>query len=188
MEIRLVGIDPGITRTGIALGKLNDERKLSVIRHSVFGAEGENWLEKCDDIASRTKTWILNNTNKHTYIQVFIEEPIQFSGKSWGAPTAAIQNRLFHAVIAAISDISMEHRPTHVGTVIPTTMKKLFANNGHADKALIIRKAERFYKFKDHWTKLNKETIADAIGILYCAYLFHKNPDPNDFKGVLSLI
>jgi Holliday junction resolvasome RuvABC endonuclease subunit len=186
MDTRLIGIDPGLVRTGIALGK-SDHGKLIVLKHSTFGAEGDNWLEKCEDVATRVKNWILNNTSKFTHLQVFIEEPIQFYGKTWGANTAAVQNRAFHAIISELSDLSSESRPTHIHTIQPMTMKRLFAKNGHAKKDLIVKRAKKLYAFRDNWSKQNTEATADAIGLLYCAYIFNAHYVGTTQKGIVEL-
>lgn len=136
------------------------------------------------DIAEKVTKWILLNTEAHCHLLIYIEEPFSYSSKK--IPGIPVINRLFAAISLHLSDLSMEHRIASISTVNPLTVKHTFTGYGRATKPQMIAKARRLYKF-DSMSKLNMETLADAIGILYCCYVFSSADYNKEIKGVIKL-
>lgn len=184
MKGKLIGIDPGFTATGLVLA-YPKERGIKVIRHSVFGAEGENWYEKCDDIARRIREWILHNTEEYDLIYTMVEEPMNMlQSRAW---SAALQNRLLSLIIDRVTGIGGDYNRTIKCSILhPMTMKKLFTGNGRAKKPQIIEVANSIYDLTKIKPVLKKETVADAIGITWCCWLYNRSGD-EDMTGVASI-
>ena len=183
MKGKIIGIDPGLTATGIVVAypKKND---LGVYRHSVIGAEGNSWYEKCDNIAHRVQQWIIMNTNHLDVLYVMIEEPINMiQSRAWAS---AIQNRLLSLLVDRITNIP--DRTIVISIIFPLTMKKKFTGSGKASKEDMIEVASKFYKFRKHHTQRIREAIADAIGVAYCCWVhFRSGEDTIETKGITSI-
>ena len=168
---RIIGIDPGLTYCGIVLararGKIS-EKAPEYYRHATMVAEGETWLQKCDNLVYRIFNWIINNTNEHDELHIIVEEPVNMMmQRAW---SAAIQNRLFGLMLPKFTELNQHLRPTTIYSVYPTSVKKLFTGNGRAKKPQIVNKAKKVYTFKKHYSKALTECLADAIAITYCGW------------------
>lgn len=148
-----------------------------------MSAEGENWYQRCDDIACRAFEWINNNTETHAPLYIMIEEPINYhANRAW---SAAIQNRLLAKLVGELTKLRFDNKATVIQTIKPTVVKKLFTGKGNAKKPQIIIRAKDFYRFKSHWTKSITETVADTIAIAYSCLLVLRGRQA--YAGVIKL-
>ena len=167
---RIIGIDPGLTKTGVALGRAKGG-KLVILKHLIIGAEGKDWYEKCNDIAVRVTEWITDNTSTYDVLHIMIEEPINMmQQRAW---SAAIQNRLFSCLIRLLKGI--DGRTILITTIIPISMKKMFTGYGRAAKDDIVDRASKIYRFKGNYSKANSEALGDAIAICWCSWKYTKS-------------
>lgn len=183
MKGKIIGIDPGLTATGIVLA-YPKKRRLTIYRHSVIGAEGDNWYEKCDNVVFRMAQWIILNTNHLDPLYVMIEEPINMlQSRAW---SAALQNRLLSLIVDKLTNL--DHRTVRISIINPLTMKRIFTGSGKASKDQVMEVASGFYRFRNHHTKRIREAIADAIGIAYCCWIYNRaGEDIVETKGITRL-
>lgn len=169
---RIIGIDPGFTRTGVVLGRAK-EGKLIVLKHFLIAAEGKTWYEKCDFIAEGVSAWILQNTSTYDILHIMVEEPINMmQARAW---SAGIQNRLFGRLISCLKELNAEDRTVLISTIFPKTMKKMYTGYGNASKNDIVDRAAKMYNFRENYSVLNRETLGDAIGICWCSWKFARS-------------
>ncbi len=180
---KIIGIDPGLTATGIVLARPRN-KGIEVVRTGVMGAEGENWYEKCDNLSLRIKNWIIQNTSQLDMIWVMVEEPTNMlQSRAW---SAALQNRLLSMMVHNVTLIGMEERTVRVSIIHPMTVKKLFTGKGNADKDDMIDAAKLIYQFKKKWNRKIQEATADAIAIAHCCWLYNRSGD-EDMKGIINI-
>lgn len=180
---RVIGIDPGLTRTGVAIGK-SRKGKLIVLKHLVIGAEGKTWFDRCDNIAERVKNWILVNTNDYDVLHIMVED-VYGQGIRARAWPSAIQNRLLGCIVGKLKSLSNERRVVFVCSIVATTVKKMFTGYGRAEKEDIIDQAKKYYRFKNNYSKANRECLGDAIAITWCGWKFFRAGV--DMKGINSV-
>ena len=137
-------------------------------KRAVFTAEGDTWLNRCDDIVNRIFQWILVNTDETDELHIIVEEPVNMvMQRAW---SAAIQNRLFGLLLPKLLLLNQHMRPTTIYSIFPTSVKKIFTGSGKAKKEQMIKKAGMYIKFRKDYPKAIKECIADSVAIAYCGW------------------
>lgn len=156
----IISIDPGITRTGIIVAK-HIERSIEIISVNIVNRKTD-WYDTSEEVINVLDSILENDFKEigHEGITVCIEEPVFYLR---GGNRVIFQSMFVGAIIEhlriSIPDIMM---------ISNRTAKLALAGRGNAEKAAMIRAGKEQFSDSLDWdsfTMLNKETIADAIGI-----------------------
>lgn len=152
-----VGIDPGLTRTGVAY---LSERGFSEV-HTYSSESGHPTGYRVNSMVHCIFSTIMEAAKDHDEVVVAIEDNHFTSGKS--AQSALKQRELIGALAAEAAK-----REYEVVRVAPTEAKKAMVGNGRADKRDMANAAMAYMDISD-MSKTDREAVADAMGVCLAA-------------------
>lgn len=166
MKQVIVGIDPGLTQSGVVaiefelvdVGK-KFETRFKVLDIMTPKSSRYQWYEKVEDFLFKFDIMVMELRSKYKLanreIKIAIELPVVRPKKiGW------IFNQF-----AFVGAIIYELRKSYtVYTVANTTAKLALTNKGNAKKPEMVSEASMYIKL-DTYTKAHKETISDAFAI-----------------------
>ena len=177
--MKILAIDPSLSLTGAALIKVRGN-KLEILDTDFVSRDEIDWYDQCQKIVKQ-----LEEVYKGVAFDTLaIEEPIF----SWGRRNpqgffkqSVLVGMLLNSALITIPDFSSTAELKNIALINPKTMKLVFTKDGKAKKDAIIEKARHWYSFPET-RKVQREAIADAIGIGYTFWRFAQRPQ--NFKGV----
>lgn len=164
-QITILGIDPGLGKTGItllsAVGSSFNVQKIKCITPKT----SDLW-EKINHVTSNLKVEF-----PHSYTYLAIEEPIY----SWGRknPKAFAKSNILVGTLLSHFEDSIKK----AYLLNPTTVKRIFAGGGKADKDDMVERAIGYsVHLRNVGNRKSREAIADSLGIAYTLWFYLRNP------------
>jgi crossover junction endodeoxyribonuclease RuvC len=153
----IIGIDPGLTMTGVAVYDTRTQSFIDV--YAVGGPTGMKVEGKCEYIRGHVLAYVDQYVHKGAIFA--IEENHATHGHSM--QSAFKQRELIGVMAERALGLGME-----VVRVAPTSAKKALTGSGKADKRDMSMAAMELLDISD-LTKKSREAVADAMGIALAA-------------------
>lgn len=167
-----IGIDPGVTDTGVVLKANNFEANSIPLAYGVFNSKGAKYAKhfnitsRVDCLAREISEWVAAEVGARVPDGVntlSIESPI-YNANARGFQ---IQWRLYQQIVSNLSDMGCADILVELN---PGTIKKNHTGDGKASKIDMI--CAGFFNEGDHGNQEEQEALADAEAICDCG----KNP------------
>ena len=152
--VNVLGIDPGLNKTGYAIVKKEGEGEYVLLKSGVFSSKGKNFEDKVFEISSKIEKLIEENL-----LSLLVIEDI-FRGLN--VKSALKSAHLKGAIIFLSKKYGLE-----VKVIAPTEVKIIITGYGRADKEQIKRNLRNFVR---NLPEELKEDESDAIAIAISSF------------------
>ena len=160
----LVGLDPGVTRTGVVVAGRRGLEAPAVLEAATFASTGRVFggraaFERTVDLAEEICKWLGGAMERHSLLpgKVAIERPIY----NRNAASFELQWRLFQQIVATLIAYGIAHQ---ISEVHNSSSKLALTGSGSADKkAMVAASPFEAFQFPD---LEDREAVADAYGHL----------------------
>lgn len=151
--MRIVGIDPGLTRCGIGVVELDSKRRLRLLHVDVVRTPAEHALER-------------RLLGVFTELERILDE---FAPKAVAVERvfaqANVRSVMGTAQVSGLALVAAARRGIEVATYTPTEVKAAVSGSGRADKAQVTRMVQRLLGLAE---APKPADAADALAIAIC--------------------